>query len=102
MHVVGLPETPISWRCLTSITSASKKLAALYPMKSPQDLMRDLISAALDEMETSFPYVQGTKVVAYDEDGFEIYEDQGLTPKFVSLSQKHIQRLKARQLESVA
>jgi hypothetical protein len=53
-------------------------------------------------METSFPYVQGTKVVAYDEDGFEIYEDQGLTPKFVSLSQKHIQRLKARQLESVA
>ena len=69
-----------------------EKLAALYPMKSPQDLMRDLISAALDEMETSFPYVQGTKVVAYDEDGFEIYEDQGLTPKFVSLSQKHIQR----------
>ena len=50
-----------------------EKLAALYPMKSPQDLMRDLISAALDEMETSFPYVQGTKVVAYEEGGFEIF-----------------------------
>lgn len=79
-----------------------EKLSALYPMKSSQDLIRDLVSAALDELETSFPYVQGTKVVAYDEDGFEIYEDQGLTPKFVSLSQKHIQKLKARQLESVA
>jgi len=79
-----------------------EKLAALYPLKSPQDLMRDLISAALDELETSFPYVQGSRVVAYDEDGFEIYEDVGLTPKFVSLSQKHIRRLKERQLESVA
>lgn len=79
-----------------------QKVAAMYPMKSSQDLMRDLISAALDELETSFPYVQGDKVVAYDEDGFEIYEDQGLTPQFVALSQKHIKRIKARQLESVA
>ena len=56
-----------------------EKLAALYPMKSPQDLMRDLISAALDEMETSFPYVQGTKVVAYDEDGASV-SDSRSTP----------------------
>ena len=79
-----------------------EKLAALYPMKSSQDLMRDLISAALDELETSFPYVQGSRVVAFDEDGFEIYEDSGLTPRFISLSQKHIQDLKTRQFESVA
>lgn len=78
------------------------RLAALYPMKSPQDLMRDLLSAALDELETSFPYVEGDKVVAYDEDGFEIYEDIGETPKFVALSQKHIEDLKRRQLVSVA
>ncbi|MBU2875829.1 pilin assembly protein [Marinobacter salexigens] len=77
-------------------------LSALYPLKSSQDLIRDLISAALDEVETEFPYVQGDQVVAYDEDGFEIYEDKGLTPEFVRLSQKHIKRLKARQLESVA
>lgn len=78
------------------------RLAALYPMKSPQDLMRDLISAALDELETSFPYVEGDKVVAYDEDGFEIYEDVGMTPRFVALSQKHMEDLKNRQLVSVA
>ena len=79
-----------------------EKLAELYPMKSPQDLIRDLVSAALDELETSFPYVQGSKVVAFDEDGFEIYEDAGLTPRFVSLSQKHMQQIKARQLETAA
>ena len=78
------------------------RLASLYPMKSPQDLMRDLISAALDELETSFPYVEGERVVAYDEDGFEIYEDVGLTPKYVALSQKHMEDLKQRQLVSVA
>lgn len=81
---------------------ALQRLAALYPMKSPQDLMRDLLSAALDELETSFPYVQGDRVVAYDEDGFEIYADEGLTPKFVTLSQKHIERLKERKLSSVS
>jgi len=79
-----------------------EKLAVMYPMKSSQDLMRDLISAALDELETSFPYVQGSRVVAFDEDGFEIYEDSGLTPRFLSLSQKHIRELKASQLGSVA
>ncbi|SET50870.1 MULTISPECIES: pilin assembly protein [Marinobacter] len=78
------------------------RLAALYPMKSPQDLMRDLLSAALDELETSFPYEQGDKVVAYDEEGYEIYEDVGLTPRFVALSQKHMEELKSRQLVSVA
>jgi hypothetical protein len=77
-------------------------LATMYPMKSSQDLMRDLISAALDELETSFPYVQGSRVVAFDEDGFEIYEDSGLTPRFISLSQKHIQELKVSQFGSVA
>ncbi|WP_111497491.1 MULTISPECIES: pilin assembly protein [Marinobacter] len=79
-----------------------ERLSELYPMKSPQDLIRDLVSAALDELETSFPYVEGTKVVAFDEDGFEIYEDEGLTPRFVSLSQKHMQDLKARLLETAA
>mgnify|MGYP001774208742 CR=1 FL=1 len=79
-----------------------QKLVEMYPMKSPQDLMRDLISAALDDLETGLPYKQGDKVVAYDEDGFEIYEDAGLTPQLVALSKKHMERLKARQMESVA
>jgi hypothetical protein len=79
-----------------------EKLAALYPMKTPEDLVRDLLSASLDELETSFPYVQGSRTVAFDEDGFEIYEDAGLTPRFVSLSQKHMQHLKLRQTETAA
>lgn len=77
-----------------------KKLAALYPMKTQEELVRDLLSASLDELETSFPYVQGSRVVAFDEDGFEIYEDEGVTPRFISLSQKHMQQIKLRQTEA--
>lgn len=77
-------------------------LAELYPMKSVEDLIRDLVSAALDELETSFPYVQGARVVALDEEGDEIYEDAGITPRFVELSQKHMQTLKARLIDTAA
>jgi hypothetical protein len=77
-----------------------QRLSARYPLKTTQELLRGLISAALDELETSFPYEQGTRVVAFDEDGDEIYEDEGLTPQFVRLSQKHIQRLKSTEVES--
>lgn len=72
-------------------------LAEQYPMRGREELIRDLVSAALDELETSFPYVQGNRVVAVDEDGYEIYEDAGITPRFVHLSQKHIQTLKSRK-----
>ena len=79
-----------------------EKLERLYPLKTREELIRDLISAALDELETSFPYIQGSRIVAYDEEGYEIYEDAGLTPRFLDLSQKYMHELKDRMLGSVA
>lgn len=78
------------------------KLQQLYPLKTREELIRDLVSTALDELEASFPYVQGTRVVAYDEEGYEIYEDAGLTPRFIDLSQKYMQDLKEKNLSNVA
>ncbi len=79
-----------------------ESIAELYPMKSREELIRDLISAALDELETSFPYVQGSRVVALDEEGYEIFEDAGMTPRFVHLSQEHMRELKARMVGTAA
>ncbi|MAL99720.1 pilin assembly protein [Hydrocarboniclastica marina] len=79
-----------------------ERLEQLYPLKSREELIRDLVSAALDELETSFPYVQGERVVAYDEEGYEIYEDAGITPKYLTLSQKYMQELKSKTLSKVA
>lgn len=79
-----------------------EKLEQLYPLKTREELIRDLISAALDELETSFPYVPGSRVVAYDEEGDEIYEDAGLTPRFLNLCQKYMHDLKDKLLSNVA
>ena len=69
-------------------------LAKQYPLKSREALLRDLINAALTDLEVCFPYREGSRVVARDEDGFEIYEDAGMTPRFLNLSRKHMQQLK--------
>jgi hypothetical protein len=72
------------------------KLAALvemYPRRSEEELISELLSAALDEVEAAFPYVQGRRVVAEDDQGDPIYEDIGQTPRFSSLHRKHLERL---------
>jgi len=81
-----------------SIHDAAKlaALAELYPGRSETELITDLLSAALDEVEAAFPYVAGRRAVAEDELGDPVYEDAGLTPRFQALTQKHLERLKAQ------
>ncbi|ABC28650.1 type 1 pili tip component [Hahella sp. KA22] len=69
-------------------------LAEMYPLRSQEEIISELLSAALDELESSFPYVQGAKVVAEDEMGDPMYEDVGPTPRFLQLSKKYISLLK--------
>jgi hypothetical protein len=69
-------------------------LADLYPKLTSEEVVVKLLNIALDEVEASFPYIKGTKVVAQDEEGDPIYEDQGLTPKYLELTRKHYKLLK--------
>jgi len=66
-------------------------LSEMYPKRSKEQLIRELISAALADLEASFPYIQGSKVVSTDEMGDPIFEDVGPTPAFISLTKKHLQ-----------
>lgn len=70
-------------------------LAELYPGRDQTQLLADLLSAALDEVAAAFPYVQGEKVVAEDDYGDPLYEDVGLTPRFLALTQKYLRVLEA-------
>jgi hypothetical protein len=65
----------------------------MYPKHHAEELLGELIGAALEELEASFPYVQGTQVIATDEQGDPQYEDIGPTPRYLALSRKHLQRL---------
>ena len=70
-------------------------LHELYPQRTPEALLGELLAAAFEELEASFPYVQGDEVVATDELGDPLYADAGTTPRFLELARKHLQRLQA-------
>ena len=75
-------------------------LAEMYPKRRPEELLGELVGAALQELEASFPYVKGTKVVTTDEQGDPLYEDAGQTPRFLALARKHLKELNSRDDDS--
>jgi len=75
-------------------------LAEMYPKRSKSEILSELLSAALDELETSFPYIAGNKVIAKDEMDDPLYEDVGPTPKFMDLSKKYRTVLKKQGIKA--
>ncbi len=70
-------------------------LGELFPGASLEDIITDLLHAALDEVAASMPYEPGPKVISRDDHGDPLYEDTGLTPRFVELTRKHKKLLEA-------
>ena len=68
-------------------------LAEMYPIRSETEIISELLSAALDELEQAMPYVAGSQVIAEDDQGDPIYEDVGPTPRFIALTEKRMQAL---------
>ncbi|ABI57577.1 type 1 pili tip component [Alkalilimnicola ehrlichii MLHE-1] len=96
-ETAGERRTPHEYAVRLPLADAAKlaALAEMYPGRSEEDLITDLLSAALDELEATFPYVQGQRVIAEDEQGDPIYEDAGLTPRFKALTRRKLQALRA-------
>ncbi|MEH6549421.1 MAG: pilin assembly protein [Pseudomonadales bacterium] len=74
-------------------SSVLKTLCNTYPSLTKEQILRDLLHTSLNELVAKMPYVQGTKIIAFDEDGDPIYEDVGKTPIFLSLADKHHKRI---------
>ncbi len=70
-------------------------LADMYPAKNKEQIIAELLGAALDELQEAFPYTQGNRIIANDEYDDPIYEDVGPTPVFVRKTDEYL-----RQLES--
>ena len=68
-------------------------LAEMYPIRSETEIISELLSAALDELEQAMHYVPGSQVIAEDDQGDPIYEDVGPTPRFIALTKKRMQAL---------
>lgn len=72
-------------------------LADMFPARTQEQLITELLGAALDDLEAAFPYVPGSAVIAEDDHQDPIYEDAGLTPRFNALTRHHLQQLKAQR-----
>jgi hypothetical protein len=68
-------------------------LAEMFPGRSPEQLITELLGAALKELAAAMPYVAGKRVISTDEQGDPIYEDVGPTPRFMELSRRYRQHL---------
>jgi hypothetical protein len=63
-------------------------LAELFPGRPIELIITDLLHAGLDEVAAAMPYEAGPKVISRDDHGDPVYEDVGLTPRFVELTRK--------------
>ena len=68
-------------------------LAELFPAFTKEQILSDLLTAALTELTASMPYIRGNKVISRDEHGDPIYEDAGYMPRFMDLTRKHRRKL---------
>jgi hypothetical protein len=68
-------------------------LAEMFPDVPEEEILRDLLAAALAELEAAMPYQPGTRITSEDDFGDPVYEDTGPTPRFLELTRKHVERL---------
>ena len=71
-------------------------LAELFPGQPIDVIITDLLHAGLDEIAAAMPYERGPKVISRDDHGDPVYEDIGLTPRFVELARKIKKNLEAQ------
>lgn len=90
--------TPSSFSVRLPLEEAAKihALQEMYPKRTLEQLIGELLTAALFELEESMPYEPGSQVISHDEQGDPLYEDLGPTSRFLELTQAHLARLKAQ------
>ena len=75
-------------RLTTDDAARLHALAELFPDRSIEEIVTDLLHAGLDEIVAAMPYEPGPKVISRDDHGDPVYEDIGLTPRFVALTRR--------------
>lgn len=72
-------------------------LAEIYPLRTREQLVTELLNVALDQVVERLPYVKGDKVIAHDEEGDPIFEDVGHTPRYLEAVHRHMERLRGKE-----
>lgn len=91
------PVLDISLKLPLEVSARLMALTDMYPGRTQEQLVLDLLTAALDDLLETLPYQAGEKVIAADEFGDPIFEDVGLTPRFLELTQYYRNKLQQQQ-----
>lgn len=85
-----LTEREYSVRLTVKDAAKVAALAEMYPSRTSEQILAELVGAALVELEQRLPYIQGDRISTLDELGDPIYEDVGPTSRFVELTRKYL------------
>jgi hypothetical protein len=85
------PRTAATWAVRLPLDDAARlaALADMFPGRSPEQLITELLGKALKELVAAMPYVAGKQVISTDDQGDPVYEDIGPTPRFMALARRH-------------
>ena len=91
------PRTARSYAVRLPVDDAAQlaALAEMFPGRSVEQLISELLTVALKELAATMPYVAGKRVISTDEHGDPMYEDVGPTPRFMELTRSHRRSLQA-------
>jgi hypothetical protein len=94
-ETAAAPRTVTDYAVRLPVDDAARlqALVQMFPGRTAEQLITDLLGAALQEIATAMPYVAGQKVISTDEQGDPVYEDVGPTPRFMELARKNRKQL---------
>lgn len=78
-----------SFRLPIDVAAKLAALEDLYPTKSRTQLVGDLLSTAIDEVEKNLPSFAGARVGEHPETNEPIFEESGPIAKYRILANKH-------------
>jgi hypothetical protein len=103
-ETAAAPRTVTEYAVRLPVDAAAQlqALAEMFPGRTAEQLITDLLGEALQGIATAMPYVAGQKVISTDEQGDPVYEDVGPTPRFMELARKNRKKLEAEAKNAVA
>lgn len=89
-----LEEERLAVRLPLETAAKLEALAEIYPLRTKEQLVTELLATALDQVVERLPYVKGERVIARDEEGDPVFEDIGHTPDYLEAVRRHMDRLR--------
>jgi hypothetical protein len=78
-----------SFRLPVHVAARIEALCEMYPSKNRTQIVADLLTSALDEVEKSFPSVTGAPFIEDPDTGQELFEEVGPIIRFRSLANRY-------------